>query len=144
MDVTATPALAAAELGAALDAERESRLSDATRRSIAYICRHYGDRVRLADLAAASATTPFALIRAFRRDVGTTPHAFLVRVRVAAATRLLAANALPIAAIATAVGFVDQTHMTRHFKRTHGRTPARHQALMRAGAADGRYGAAAC
>jgi transcriptional regulator GlxA family with amidase domain len=135
--------LAAASVAALLDASATQPLSSATRLSLAYMTRHYGDRVRLADLAAASGETPFQLIRVFRRDIGTTPHAFLVRVRVAIAAALLTAGE-PIAAIATAVGFVDQAHFTRHFKRLHGRTPARQRAAIRADATGGRYAAATC
>jgi len=146
-------ALAAASVAALLDTCATPPLSRATRESLAFITRHYGERVRLADLAATSGETPFQLIRAFRRDVGTTPHAFLVRVRVAIAAALLTSGE-PIATIATVVGFADQAHFTRHFKRLHGRTPARHKqalmhrpvaaTLMRADATDGRYAAAAC
>ena len=39
------------------------------------------------------------------------------------ATLRLPAAEMPIASIATAVGFVDQAHFTRHFKRIHGSTP---------------------
>lgn len=126
-----------------LDREHARSLSAPTRASVAYIAQHYGERIRLADVARASAQTVFQLIRAFRREIGTTPHAFIVRVRLAAATTLLGAGE-PLAAIATAVGFVDQAHFTRHFKRAHGRTPARHQALICSDAAGDRYGAAAC
>ncbi len=125
--VRALDALATASVTALLDEPRTQGLSRGTRASVAYIERHYCERVRLADLAAASGESTFQLIRAFRRDIGTTPHAFLVRVRVSVAAALLAAGE-PIAAIATAVGFVDQAHFTRHFKRLHGRTPARHRA----------------
>jgi AraC-like DNA-binding protein len=118
-------------------------LSAATRESLAYIAAHYAERVRLADVAAASAQTRFQLIRAFRREVGTTPHAFVVRLRIAVAAARLDAGQ-PAASIAAEVGFVDQAHLTRHFKRLHGRTPARYAALRRADAAGDRYAAAAC
>lgn len=123
------------------------RLSTATRETIEYIARHYDEPLRLSDFTALTARTPFQLIRAFRRELGTTPHAFLVRVRVAVGTTLLASGE-PIAEIASAVGFADQAHFTRHFKRFHGHTPARHLsrggALTRAGAAGDRYAAAMC
>ena len=91
-------------------------------RAIEHIGHHHALRIRLIDLAVVAAKTPFQLIRAFRREIGTTPHAYLVRVRVLAGTLRLTAGE-PIASIATAVGFVDQAHFTRHFKRIHGTTP---------------------
>ena len=97
-------------------------LSPAVRAAVEHIGHHHERRIRLVDLAVIAAQTPFQLIRAFRREVGTTPHAYLVRVRVLAGTLRLAAGE-PISSIATGVGFVDQAHFTRHFKRIHGTTP---------------------
>ncbi len=101
-------------------------LSPAVRAAVEHIGHHHERRIRLVDLAVIAAQTPFQLIRAFRREIGTTPHAYLVRVRVLAGTLRLAAGE-PISSIATAVGFVDQAHFTRHFKRIHGTTPRVYQ-----------------
>ena len=67
----------------------------------------------------------YSIIRAFRRDVGTTPHAFLMHLRVRHAARLLVAGETIVAAAAEA-GFADQSHFTRHFKRAFGMTPGRY------------------
>jgi AraC-like DNA-binding protein len=99
-------------------------LSQPVRRALAHVLACYAQRLTLAELAAVSAQTPFTLIRAFRRELGITPHACLVQVRVLAATRMMEAGR-PIAAAAADAGFVDQAHLTRHFKRFHGDTPAR-------------------
>lgn len=69
--------------------------------------------------------SPYSIIRAFRRDVGTTPHAFLMHLRVRHAARLLVAGESIVAAAAEA-GFADQSHFTRHFKRAFGMTPGRY------------------
>lgn len=55
------------------------------------------------------------LIRAFRRSVGMTPHAFLVDARVRRAKDLLRRGDSP-AEVAAEVGFADQAHLTRAFK----------------------------
>jgi transcriptional regulator GlxA family with amidase domain len=89
-------------------------LSPAVRAAVEHIGNNHESRIRLIDLAVIAAQTRFQLIRAFRREIGTTPHAYLVRVRVLAGTLRLAAGE-PIASIATAVGFADQAHFTRHF-----------------------------
>lgn len=101
-------------------------LSPAVRAVLEHIGHNHELRIRLIDLAVIAAQTRFQLIRAFRREIGTTPHAYLVRVRVLAGTLRLAAGE-PISSIATAVGFVDQAHFTRHFKRLHGTTPREYQ-----------------
>jgi len=54
-----------------------------------------------------------------------TPHAYQLQVRVRRAKALLLAGH-PIAQAATEAGFWDQSHLTRHFKRTIGVTPARY------------------
>ena len=83
----------------------------------------------LAELAALSGVSRFQLLRGFRREVGVTPHAYLVQLRVRLARRLLAAGRAPAEAAASA-GFADQSHMTRAFARQFGVTPARYRAAV--------------
>ncbi|MDH6701133.1 AraC family transcriptional regulator [Streptomyces griseoviridis] len=67
-------------------------------------------------------TSPFALLRAFRDAYGMPPHTWLTDARVKRARRLLDGGAAPAEA-ATAVGFVDQPHLNRHFSRIVGVPP---------------------
>lgn len=67
---------------------------------------------------------PTHLIRSFRTAYGLPPHAYLTGRRVELARRLLLAGMRPAAA-ATAAGFYDQAHLTRHFGRHVGTSPAR-------------------
>jgi transcriptional regulator GlxA family with amidase domain len=99
-------------------------MSMPVRRALGHLLRHYAAPVTVGDLAALSGRSCFQLIRAFRTELGITPHAMLIRIRVARATTMLEAGE-PIAGVAVDVGFVDQTHFTRHFKRLHGDTPGR-------------------
>ena len=64
------------------------------------------------------------LVRAFTRQYGLPPHAYLTGRRVQHARRLLLAGQRP-AEVAAAVGFYDQAHLSRHFKRHLGVSPAR-------------------
>ncbi|UNZ17032.1 AraC family transcriptional regulator [Streptomyces sp. 891-h] len=80
------------------------------------------DPPSLEDLAAELGTSPFALLRAFRRMYGMPPHTWLTDARVHRARALLDAG-LPVAETATAVGFTDQSHLTRHFGRIIGVPP---------------------
>lgn len=77
----------------------------------------------LRELAAGVELSPFHLLRVFRAATGFPPHAWLVLERVCAARHLLAAGRAP-AEVAGAVGFADQAHLTRWFKRVTGVTPA--------------------
>ncbi len=80
----------------------------------------------LARLAADTGTSPFALLRAFKRAYGLPPHAWLTGERVRAARRLLEAGLGP-ADTAAAVGFTDQSHLNRHFGRIVGVPPGAYQ-----------------
>ncbi len=82
----------------------------------------HAEDLRLADLAAVAGLSTHHLIRAFRREVGLTPHAHLIGVRVRRARDLLRAGEAP-AAVANAVGFADQAHLTRAFKARIGVPP---------------------
>lgn len=74
------------------------------------------------ELANLSGVSRFQLIRSFAREVGMTPHAYLVQTRVRLARRLLAAGR-SLAQAAAEAGFSDQSHMTRAFVRQIGVTP---------------------
>ncbi len=68
---------------------------------------------------------PDSLVRAFSRAFGLPPHQYVIGRRVDAARhRLLAGE--PPAEVATVVGFCDQAHLTRHFRRVLGTSPARY------------------
>jgi len=83
--------------------------------------------VSLAELAALSGVSRFQLLRGFSREIGITPHAYLVQRRVLRAKQFLADGQTPAEA-ATRAGFADQSHMTRAFVRQFGVTPSRYVA----------------
>ena len=68
--------------------------------------------------------SPAHLVRCFTRTFGIPPHRYVIGRRIEAARRRLLEGE-PIARVATGVGFHDQAHLTRHFKRHVGTTPAR-------------------
>ncbi|MGO9485018.1 MAG: AraC family ligand binding domain-containing protein [Rhodomicrobium sp.] len=82
----------------------------------------------LSELAALSGMSRFHLVRAFARELGATPHAYLVQRRVRLARQLLLSGEPPAIA-AQGSGFADQSHMTRAFVRHFGITPARYVAV---------------
>lgn len=84
--------------------------------------------VRMEDLEQATQLDRFQLSRQFRHVFGTSPHRYLIMRRLDRVKRLLMDDT-PLAEAAAESGFADQSHMTRHFKRTFGMTPGRWQAL---------------
>ncbi|MEU5314549.1 AraC family transcriptional regulator [Streptomyces sp. NPDC021562] len=69
---------------------------------------------------------PAHLVRAFSGAYGIAPHQYLMSRRVGRARRLLL-DGVPPGETATATGFYDQAHLTRHFKRLVGVTPGRYR-----------------
>jgi AraC-like DNA-binding protein len=84
------------------------------------------DETSLHVLAERAGVSPFRVIRAFREATGLAPHHYLIQVRVERARELLATGALP-SMTALMTGFTDQSHLTYHFKKHLGITPAKYQ-----------------
>ncbi|MHC3474074.1 helix-turn-helix transcriptional regulator [Streptomyces sp. 7R007] len=81
------------------------------------------DPPSLADLARDLGLSRYQLLRAFRTTMGLPPYAWLAQYRVTRARRLLDTGLRP-AEVASLVGFADQAHLTRWFRRVLGVTPA--------------------
>lgn len=96
-------------------------------RARAYLDAHFAEDVDLARLARIASLSRTHLIRAFRRETGLTPHAYLLDRRFRAAGRLLERGDAP-AAVAAACGFFDQSHLNRVFKARMGVTPGAYRA----------------
>lgn len=62
-------------------------------------------------------------IRAFRETTGMTPYQWVLRERIDRARDLLRASNTPLAEVAIACGFADQSHFTRVFAGIVGTTP---------------------
>jgi AraC-like DNA-binding protein len=110
--------------------EPAGREGAAVRRARDHLNEAYADNVSLEELARLAGIGPFALSRAFRAEVGMPPHAFLTHVRILRAKALLRAGASPAEAAAR-TGFVDQSHLSRHFKRLVKLTPGRFAAASK-------------
>lgn len=94
----------------------------AVRRVQSYLTDHYAENVSLNQLAQLTQLSPFHLLRVFQAQVGMPPHQYLIYLRVSRAKSLLAAQ-VPPAMVAGELGFADQTHFSRQFKRIVGVPP---------------------
>ena len=77
---------------------------------------------RFWELATLVHLSPFYFARAFQKEVGLPPHAYLENVRVKRARDLLL-RGVAITDVSAAVGYADQSHLTNRFKRILGMTP---------------------
>jgi AraC family transcriptional regulator len=80
-------------------------------------------QVRIADVAQRIGVHPVHLARAFRNAFRCTPAEYLARCRVRRAMTLLRGSNLPLAQIALASGFFDQSHFSRSFRQHFGVAP---------------------
>lgn len=104
--------------------ERESAHGSAGRISTVFdfMRENFDSDVSLNDLATLQNCTSFHLIRMFKKQMGMSPHAYLVQLRLERARQLIAGGA-GIAEAALEAGFSDQSHLTRGFKKRYGLTP---------------------
>lgn len=80
--------------------------------------------VTAAELETVGGLARYELARQFRACLGTSPYRYLVQRRLDRARRLMLGGAT-LADAALMSGFADQSHMTRHFKKTYGVSPGR-------------------
>lgn len=87
-----------------------------------YIHAHVEDAISLEVLAGVANLSPYHALRSFRGALGLPPHKYLLQVRVERAKELLQSGR-SIADVAATLGFADQSHLTRKFKRVFGVPP---------------------
>ena len=82
----------------------------------------------LADVAGLSV---YHFARTFKQSEGLTPHDYLLERRLAKARELLTHPDQSLSAIASRVGFADQSHFTRRFRQAQGVSPGQFRRLQK-------------
>jgi AraC-like DNA-binding protein len=100
---------------------------------------HLVEKLTLAAASRQLEASPAHLIRCFTRTFGLAPHAYRLGRRIEMA-RLQLLDGRPAADVAVSVGFYDQSHFTRHFKRLVGTTPGRYVSNRRSASSTKRAG----
>jgi AraC-like DNA-binding protein len=95
-----------------------------THRVCEYIDSHLDEKISLDALAAMAGLSVHHFARAFAQSVGVPPHNYLLQQRIEKAQQMLRHTKLPLSEIALAVGFFDQSHLARHFRRLVGTPPS--------------------
>lgn len=97
-------------------------------RVVAHVQAHYAQDLRVSALAAMAHLSVAQFERQFTRLMQIPPRAWISSVRLEAATRALQATDQPVAAVAQACGFADQSAFARSFKKHLGLTPSAYRA----------------
>lgn len=92
---------------------------------------HLGGPLSVDDLAGYLGVSPRTLARRFSDQLGTSPGAWLLARRVAAARTLLEETDLPVEAIATRVGLTSAVNLRRRFRSGTGTTPGAYRRAFR-------------
>ncbi len=79
--------------------------------------------ISIKDLARECEISPSHFCRAFSQSTGLSPRQWLLATRVERARDLLTDTKIPLAEVAVACGFFDQSHLTKIFARAIGTTP---------------------
>ena len=91
----------------------------------------FAEPLSLSEVAAAVGVSPVRLARAFRTQFHCSVGEFIRQVRIDLARQTMLSDDRPLADIALAVGFADQAHFARTFKRITGQTPGKFRAIAR-------------
>jgi AraC family transcriptional regulator len=90
---------------------------------IDYINAHLEQDLSLTELATIVQISPHYFSHLFKQSMGISAHQYVIRCRVERAKNLLLQGNLSLAEVAYKVGFANQSHLNRHFKRLLGVTP---------------------
>jgi len=93
-------------------------------RALAAMEAHLEQAQSRSELAREAGVTPRQLERLFRRELGRTPGAHYLLLRLERARQLARQTGLPLAEIATACGFASLSHFSRSYRARFGTPPA--------------------
>lgn len=83
-----------------------------------------GERLTLAEIAAALCTSKYHLARIFRAQTGFSLHGYRNQLRLRVALERLADPGTRVSALAHALGYVSHSHLTSSFRQAFGLTPS--------------------
>jgi AraC family transcriptional regulator len=100
------------------------------RRVLEFIEENYAADLSLAELSSVVGMSTFHFAREFKRATGTTPHQYVVKLRVERAKQLLSKSEMPLVDVGFKSGFSHQSHFTRLFRKVTGTTPQSYRLMF--------------
>jgi transcriptional regulator GlxA family with amidase domain len=104
-----------------------SEIAERIGRSIAYMVEHLDEPLQVSTLAAQASVSPSHYFALFKRQTGTAPIDFFIRLRMNHARELLDSTASSVKEIAAAMGYDDPFYFSRVFKSVHQVAPAEYR-----------------
>ena len=99
--------------------------------AIEYAERNVSSRPTIRELARIANMSVYQLDRRMQRVFGLTTGQWFLKTRISFASRLLVESDTPIAEVALAAGYADQSAFTRQFRRSTGLSPSQYRGLRR-------------
>ena len=90
---------------------------------LAYLHKHYAEKVTINDIATAVNVSPKECIRSFKKSIHQTPIEYLLNYRIEQAKKLLRQSELTITDVALQAGFSTSAYFSKIFRERVGQTP---------------------
>lgn len=103
---------------------------EAVTNAVQYMAAHYQDNISVEDIAGSLALNPRYFSRLFKKYMASSPHQYLIALRLRRAKALLLETPLSIQQIAEECGFTNSTHFIRAFKQENKITPQKYRKLL--------------
>lgn len=97
------------------------------RRVLSFISKRLSSNLTLSQLAHEAGLSTAYFSQRFKSSTGTSPHQYLLRLRVCKAKKMLAESEAPVIDIAAECGFQTQQHFARIFRRLTAKTPTEYR-----------------
>jgi transcriptional regulator GlxA family with amidase domain len=104
-----------------------SEIAERIARSIAYMVEHLDEPLQVATLAAQASVSPSHYFALFKRQTGTAPIDFFIRLRMNHARELLDSTCSSVKEVAATMGYDDPFYFSRVFKSVHRVAPAEYR-----------------
>jgi AraC-like DNA-binding protein len=90
----------------------------------AFVDKNLDHNIHIKDLGAVARRSAAHFARSFKRTIGESPHAYVMRMRLEKACHLMMTTSESLSQIALSVGFSDQSHLCKRFKQALGQSPS--------------------
>ena len=110
-----------------INAERPATREELYKRielALEYIHAHFGEKLKVAEIAKVAMLSEFHFLRTFKQAIGISPIKYIQKLRMEHAKLLLESGKWTITEIAETCGYMDLQYFSKSFKRNYGIAPS--------------------